>query len=71
MDRSLAASDTTDQGATIQPVVRSRRQDEATMMTEALLTDAQRAQLSQQQATVGERATVSSLADELSSRRCH
>jgi hypothetical protein len=68
MERSLAASDTSRQGTTSQPGdAQPGVQSDATIDSlKALLTDAQRAQLSQQQATLGERTAVSSLADELS-----
>lgn len=68
LDRSLAASDTSGQGTTTQlggaqPGVQS---DATSDDLKAMLTGAQRAQLSQQQATLSERLTVSSLSDELS-----
>ena len=63
MERSLAASDTSMRQGGAQPAVQS---DATSDDLKALLTDAQRAQLSQQQATLSERLTVSALSDELS-----
>jgi hypothetical protein len=63
MDRSLAASDTAGQDTPTQVTVGAHDADSE---LNALLTEGQRTQLSQQQATMSERATVSSLADELS-----
>jgi hypothetical protein len=67
VDRSLAASDTSAQGTTIQPGgAQPGVQGDATSDDlKALLSDAQRAQLTQQQATLSERLTVSSLSYEL------
>jgi hypothetical protein len=64
IDRSLAASDTPGQDASTRLTVGAHDADNDDL--NALLTEAQRAQLSQQQATMSESATVSSLADELS-----
>ena len=63
MDRSLAASDISTELGGAQPGVQS---DATSDDLKALLTDAQRTQLSLQQATLSERVTVSSLSDELS-----
>lgn len=63
MDRSQAASDTVTQLGSVPPDVQS---DAVSDDLKALLSDAQRAQLSQQQATLSERMTVSALSDELS-----
>jgi hypothetical protein len=68
IDRALAASDAANQGPETQPggARRGAQSDATGDDLSALLTETQRTQLSQQQATLGERATVSSLADELS-----
>ena len=68
IDRSLAASDTSGQGTTTRPGAAQPdvQSDVASDDLKTLLTDAQRAQLSQQQATLSERLTVSSFSDELS-----